>query len=149
MDAEQGKLTEQRTSIIVEAIAGACPKYFACQKAGIDYATFKRWMSRGKREADDLKSAYRAFRAAVKSAEAECVSRNAELIQHAATSGTWQAAAWTLERLHPQYFGSQRHEIAEMKRRLEELERERGQSFGSQPTPATTRNGTANGHTPH
>lgn len=126
MDAERGKLTDQRARIIVEAIGAGCPKYFACQKADIDYSNFRRWMIRGKAEQDDEASPYRAFRAAVKRAEAEAVARNAELIQHVASDGTWQAAAWWLERRYPHLFGANRHELAELKRRIEELERDQG-----------------------
>ena len=43
----------------------------------------------------------------IEKARADAVVRNVGLIQKAATDGTWQAAAWWLERTMPQQFGRQ------------------------------------------
>ena len=42
---------------------------------------------------------------AVEKAKAEAVSRNVAIIQKSAHHGTWQAAAWWLERTQQQVFG--------------------------------------------
>jgi hypothetical protein len=45
------------------------------------------------------------FSNAVEKAKAEAVSRNVAIIQKSAHHGTWQAAAWWLERTQQQVFG--------------------------------------------
>ena len=64
----------------------------ACARAGISQDTFGRWR---KQSAD--------FAEEVKKAEAEAIARNVTVIQKAAGT-SWQAAAWWLERRHPNDF---------------------------------------------
>ena len=61
---------------------------------GIDYMTFNRWR--------ESKS---EFREAIKDAEGRAVVKWLAKIEQAATEGTWQAAAWKLERRYPHDFG--------------------------------------------
>lgn len=61
--------------------------------AGISYETFTVWM----RERPE-------FAESIKKAEAVCKQRNITIVQKAAVT-TWQAAAWWLERKHPNEFG--------------------------------------------
>jgi hypothetical protein len=58
---------------------------------GITETTFHDWMGR-----------FPEFAASVMKAEAEAEVRNQNIIVRAAHNGTWQAAAWWLERRRPQ-----------------------------------------------
>lgn len=75
----------------------------ACSFAGIGTSTYFRWLKEA--EADDAPEHLREFREAVESARAQAIVRNVKLIQDAATNGTWQAAAWWLERSQPHQWG--------------------------------------------
>lgn len=66
----------------------------ACALAGIHVDTFHEW-----------RNTYPQFSEAVNRAEAECVKRQLNVIEKAAEQGTWQAAAWKLERRYPQEYG--------------------------------------------
>ena len=68
----------------------------ASRLAGISISTFTRWMSQG-REAKEGTPA-REFFDFVELASTEAEHRNVMCIQKAAGSGSWQAAAWWLER---------------------------------------------------
>jgi hypothetical protein len=50
-------------------------------------------------------AADRTFSDAVEKAEGEAESRFLTQVARAATTGTWQAAAWWLERRHPDEYG--------------------------------------------
>jgi len=91
------KLTPETHNKIIGAIKAGNYLETAAQYAGIDQATLHRWLNRG---ADDNEPdpRYREFREAVQNARAEAEARNVALIQKAANEGTWQAAAWYLER---------------------------------------------------
>jgi Tfp pilus assembly protein FimT len=56
-------------------------------------------------EPNEAESDFLEFFNAVEKAKAEAVSRNVAIIQKSAHSGTWQAAAWWLERTQQQIFG--------------------------------------------
>jgi predicted transcriptional regulator len=70
--------------------------------AGITYQTFKTWMDKGKVA---NKGQYREFYDELKKADAEGEAACIQKIQKAAQDGTWQAAAWILERRHPEDWG--------------------------------------------
>lgn len=93
------KLTAAVQDKIVSAIASGNYQEIAARYAGIDPATFYRWMERG--ASDDAPDNFRKFREAVESAKAQAEVRSVALIQRAAQDGTWQAAAWYLERSAP------------------------------------------------
>ena len=87
--------------------AGAC---------GISKATFFGWCARGKDEAERrrlLPNAkllpnevkYLEFLDAVEKARDEATVRNVSIIQRAGHDGTWQAAAWWLERTRQNTYG--------------------------------------------
>lgn len=75
----------------------------ACAYAGIGTTTYFRWLKEA--EADDAPEHLRELRESVESARAQAIVRNVKLIQDAATNGTWQAAAWWLERSQPHMWG--------------------------------------------
>ena len=97
------KLTEKTLELLLKALRAGNDQKVACEVAGIGETTFYRWMEIA--EQPNAKKEYREFRESVKQAiagaEADAVIR----IQQAATNGRWQAAAWWLERKHPDRWG--------------------------------------------
>jgi hypothetical protein len=74
----------------------------AAARAGISVRTLRDWVNRG--QADGAKDPYRSFALDYDKCRAIAVARNVGLIQKAADDD-WRAAAWWLERAHPQDFG--------------------------------------------
>lgn len=72
---------------ITDALNAGNTRTAAVAYGGIDYKRFQRWM---------VKNA--SFTNAVKAAEAQAEVSNVAIIAQAARGGTWQAAAWWLER---------------------------------------------------
>ena len=88
------KLTPEVQEKIVSLVrAGNYPEV-AAQAAGIDPRTYYRWMEKG----EDGPAPYGQFRHAVKEAQAAAESHAVTIIRKAAIDGSWQAAAWFLER---------------------------------------------------
>jgi hypothetical protein len=88
----------------------------AAGAVGIGRTTFFLWMARGKAEAERLKlipnakpieleTPYVEFMNAVEKARDEATARNVAIIQKSASNGTWQAAAWWLERTRQNTYG--------------------------------------------
>jgi hypothetical protein len=128
------------TETILQSIRDGNPRSVAAAAAGVGKSTLMAWLAlgRGNGPADE---AFRVFLDDVKRADAEAVAAFVAVIRQAAPA-SWQAAAWWLERHYPDQFGSQRREIAELKKQLKELEAAiRGHA---PPTPpATSRGGLA------
>lgn len=87
------KLTPAVRGVILEALRDGMPRELTAHLVGVARSTLGEWL-RSPRFAD-----------AVAQAEAEMVHDALEAIRRAAESGTWQAAAWLLERRYPQRFG--------------------------------------------
>ena len=96
MAGRPSKLTPQTHDKIVNAVKAGNYLETAARYAGIDQSTLHRWLNKGKDP--DAEPEYRQFCEAVESAKAEAEARNVALIQQSANAGTWQAAAWFLER---------------------------------------------------
>ncbi len=80
----------------------------AASAAGIDPSTFRRW--RIKAEAD--KEPYLTFFNDLMMDRDRATIRKLRIIDNAAEAGTWQAAAWWLERNFPDEYGQRtRHEV--------------------------------------
>lgn len=89
----------------------------AAQYGGISYVTFNTWQKRGQKELERVEAAGKGaairekerlfvdFYRATKKAEAEAAIMWLALIEKAANEGTWQAAAWKLERRYPHRYG--------------------------------------------
>jgi transposase len=86
----------------------------AAAHAGIAYSTLASWNARGRRELertangekpDPKEAPFVEILEAVEKARAEATVRNVTLISRAAQDGTWQAAAWWLERTQPRKYG--------------------------------------------
>jgi transposase len=91
-------VTAQR---IVEAVKLGAPWYLAAQAGGVAASTLRQWKAKGAAGEEP----YVAFLARLKSAEAEGAAEALRIVREAARSGTWQAAAWLLERRYPKSFG--------------------------------------------
>ena len=81
------KQTDGRIDALMNALRAGNTRSAASTFAGINRATFYRWME------DDA-----TLRDSVEKAEADAEVRYASQVARAATDGTWQAAAWWLER---------------------------------------------------
>lgn len=110
------KLTPETLETIVTAIKMGNYQEHASALAGITVSTFHNWVDRGKKERERLETINDAeprpeetpfveFLEAVEKAKAEAVQRNVALIQKAASVGSWQAAAWWLERTQSMLYG--------------------------------------------
>ncbi|CAB4156329.1 hypothetical protein UFOVP655_49 [uncultured Caudovirales phage] len=118
-----GLLNQELQEKIVELIRLGNYAEDAAGAVGIGRTTFFLWMARGKAEAERLKlipdaepieleTPYVDFMNAVEKARDEATARNVAVIQRAAHNGTWQAAAWFLERTRQNTYG--RKERVEM-----------------------------------
>lgn len=92
------KLTDQVRDSVCEAVAMGMTFDLAAQYAGIGRSTFFRWMRQG--EQSEPGDRFRDFWDAVKRAESEGALNALATIHRAASDGSWQAAAWLLERRH-------------------------------------------------
>ena len=107
-------LKDAKVKALIDALKAGTYVTTACTYAGIGRKTFYQWMDRGRTEAesrdngnppDPKEQNYFEIWEAVEAARAAAEVRNIGLIQRAATGGTWQAAAWWLERSFPERYG--------------------------------------------
>jgi hypothetical protein len=109
----KSKLTPQLTKQFAEAISKGYTYNQACDLLHIGNATFHEWVARGEGTHERPQTqAHADFAEAVKEAKAKRENRWQGVIEEAAIGGTWQAAAWLLERTNRKDFG--RHESVEM-----------------------------------
>lgn len=87
-------LTEARVTRFLEAVSLGATHLLAASYAGMSKAAMERWIER----IPELKEA-------VEAAEAIAALRWLRKIEDAIEAGTWQAAAWKLERLYPDIYG--------------------------------------------
>ena len=97
------KLTPELQTRVVNAIKAGNYAFIAAEMAGISKTTYYRWLETA--EKPNAEAKYRDFRDAVKEAEAQAEVASVALIRQAAQNGTWQAAAWYLERKHADRWG--------------------------------------------
>jgi hypothetical protein len=95
------KRTPERVAAIVQALRAGNTRRAAVSYGEIDHATFYRWLD------EDA-----TFRDAVEKAEADAEVRFVAQVATAASSGTWSAAAWWLERRRGQDW--RRHDSLEV-----------------------------------
>jgi len=110
----KSKLNPERQSRIVEALTQGNYIETAARYAGITPQGMYKWLNRGNaersriydgEEPDPKETMYVDFVEVVEKARAQAEMRNVGLIQKAAVDGTWQAAAWYLERSYPKRWG--------------------------------------------
>jgi len=103
------KFTPAVVDKLTTAIRQGATYDLASKFAGIDYETFRDWRKQG----DEGVAKYSAFSVAVKQAEGDATMKWLSHVEDAAEGGTWQAAAWKLERRYPEsYSVKNRHEIS-------------------------------------
>ena len=120
----RSKLTDNSQQVIVDAILLGMYQEQAALLAGIHRGTFYRWMERGNTGLPEDEP-YRDFRDAVEKARAEAEARKLKAIHIAADTGTWQAAAWWLERSFPKRWGRKvEHTVITRDELLEALDAE-------------------------
>lgn len=95
------KYTPETVGKIVQAIKLGATYKLACGYAGISHDTFYTWMSTKPEFSETIKEAEGA-------GAVELLAR----IKKEAAEGTWQAAAWILERRHPEDYGRQRYDVS-------------------------------------
>lgn len=143
----ESKLTQEVQNALVAGIAAGVPHKHAAACARISPRTFRYWLARGKVQ---KKGIYAAFFAAIKKAESDGIASNVKQIKKAASGhyetvtktttfpdGTtktettkrkvfdWCAAAWLLERRHPDEFGKHLELLREMQKVLREHARKK------------------------
>lgn len=94
--ARPTKYTPETAKKITDAIRVGATFHLACAYAGISEETFSQWRKK-----------FPEFSEAVKEAEGGAAVKWLALIDKAAGDGTWQAAAWKLERRYPEQYGRQ------------------------------------------
>lgn len=92
--ARPTKLTPDVQQRICDAVGIGATYEHAAAYGGVAYETFNGWRKR-----------YVQFSEALKAAEGRAVVGWLAKIEKAASDGTWQAAAWKLERRYPTIYG--------------------------------------------
>lgn len=92
----KSKYTPDTVGRITDAIALGATYQHACNYGGVSFETFNQW------RAHKLE-----FSEALKEAEGRAVMGWLAKIEKAANEGTWQAAAWKLERRYPHDYAKQ------------------------------------------
>ena len=100
------KLTPQLQQQFCEALHSGLTFAGACDLVGIARPTFHEWMARGEGTHERPSTpALAEFADAVKEARSQRDQRYVKVIEDAAAGGTWQAAAWFLERTNRSEYG--------------------------------------------
>jgi hypothetical protein len=95
------KLTPEVEKKIRACVGMGMPFARSAMAAGVSYTAFKEWVARGKAGEEP----YASFAAALKEAKADGEAMLLGRIVKAAGDDQWQAAAWILERRHPESYG--------------------------------------------
>lgn len=95
------KLTDEVQEIIVKSLENGLAIKAACGRARISEQTFYNWYNKG---AEAKSGKYKNFHDAVDNAKNTAQSNFENIIASAANKGTWQAAAWWLERRRPEMY---------------------------------------------
>lgn len=93
-------LSEATAKVLFEAIERGLPYKQAAGLAGISYDTFNRWRIKGRTY--EAPQEFCDFCDRLELAQAKAVDSLVETVRKAASKGDWKAAAWMLERRHPE-----------------------------------------------
>lgn len=95
------KFTPESAARVIQAIRLGSTLELAAQYAGVSYNTLLSWIKRGQAESS---GAYVEFVQTLKNVEGETALGWLAKIEQAANNGSWQAAAWKLERRYPHMY---------------------------------------------
>jgi hypothetical protein len=95
-------LTRKRERLLFEAIKRGLPYKHAAALAGVSYASLNRWRQQGSKP--DAPAEFCNFCNQLEAAEAQAVDNLLKIVSAAAAKRDWKAAAWMLERRHPEDF---------------------------------------------
>lgn len=107
------KIDAEKQTALVAALKNGSDLETACHFAGLSVPHVLRLLEQGKLEAERILNGIPADKKqkqaldlweALKKARAEAIIRNVTFIQKAASDGSWQAAAWWLERTVPEQY---------------------------------------------
>jgi hypothetical protein len=104
-------LTDEMEEKFLKAIRLGCPIRDACGCAGFSDSWFYRTQQALEGKANKDSRQWAAFTAAIKKAEGEATARWLAVIERAAHEGSWQAAAWKLERRREMFVPRVRQEV--------------------------------------
>lgn len=90
----------------MQAVRTGAPWYMAAAAGGVSKATLMDWKARGRAG----EQPFADFLDRLQRSEAEGAVAVLGIIQDAAKGGTWQAAAWILERRYPKQFALRKPE---------------------------------------
>jgi hypothetical protein len=99
------KLTPEVQRTLTFALQEGASIAHACDYAGIDEATYHRWMQRGE-EAADGDELFCEFCDAVTRARGHGIVTDLCAISDAVRAHDWHAAAWRLQHRYPQEYGA-------------------------------------------
>ena len=111
----RSKLTDEVRDEIARVLASGCTLEVAAEAAGVTRRSVQSWLATGREaEALDLEGGRLTVMQrsclelldAERRARAEVRVTSLAAVQRAALSGTWQAAAWLLERLFPEEYAA-------------------------------------------
>lgn len=108
--AGKGKIATKLDIIqkpLLDRIRAGTPIRQACASVGLSKDTFYDWMRKGEAAASGQ---HKEFYEAVEKAKADAVIESVLIIRKAAKEN-WQAAAWFLERCHPDEFSRDRQNV--------------------------------------
>lgn len=94
--------TPDRLAKILESVNLGAADLLCGMAAGVEYGTIRQWVIRGEEEGE---GPFYDFAKALEKAKGDRTNRLLGYIETAAKDGTWQAAAWKLERLHSEQYG--------------------------------------------
>lgn len=109
-------LNEESEATILECLSAGTTLKTAYQAAGISERVFMKWMQKGRAGQEP----YVQFVQKVKTAQGKC-KRSLVGIIRKASKKTWTAAAWLLERVNDDEYGSNHRELKELRREVKEL----------------------------
>jgi hypothetical protein len=107
------KISEQTLEALKTALRSGNDVETAAHYAGTSVANVYRWLEVGKTEAEKIAVGHAPtpehadcleFWEELRRARAEAIVRNVAYVQTAAKNGSWQAAAWWLERTVPEVY---------------------------------------------
>lgn len=106
-------MDKQKLERLFLAVKSGTDLETSCQYAGFVIRDVYRYLERGRVEAESIAEGNKASESeaqyldlweGLKMARADSVVRNVAAIQNAASTGSWQAAAWWLERTMPEQY---------------------------------------------